>query len=230
MIDATPDFRQQLHYLQKAAPGYTLAGILLTHAHIGHYTGLIHLGKEAWNTHELPVYASPAMCDFLRRHAPWSQLVTLNNIVLHELTPDQPCALSPTLHCTPLRVPHRNEWSDTLAFVVQGAQRKLFYCPDINGWAAWEHDLSTFLAGIEVALLDGSFFSPDELPGRDLSQIPHPFVVETAQRLAQSESTCAVQMIHLNHSNPLFYDPTAQAWLHQRGIGVGATGQRWQLG
>jgi len=241
LIDATPDFREQLHALHNLAPDCPLAGVVLTHAHIGHYAGLIHLGHEAWSTRNLPVYTSPRMASFLRHNAPWSQLVALGNIKLRLLTPASQTQLSPNLHLTPLPVPHRDEFSDTLAFVISSAvvsglsdsHGRLFYCPDIDSWDRWEHDLRSFVADMDVALLDGTFFSADELPGRDLSQIPHPLVTDTAERLAGVD--CEVRLIHLNHSNPLHRSgPERQACsactLSLRGIGVGAFGQRWRLG
>jgi pyrroloquinoline quinone biosynthesis protein B len=231
LIDATPDFREQLHALHSLAPDCPLAGIVLTHAHIGHYTGLIHLGHEAWGTRGLPVYASPRMAGFLRDNAPWSQLVSLGNIKLRLLMPGGDAQLSPNLHLTPLLVPHRDEFSDTLAFVVHGlggSRRQLFYCPDIDTWDEWEHDLRQFVADIDVALLDATFFSADELPGRDLSQIPHPLATDTAERLAGVD--CDVRLIHLNHSNPLHRSGPERDWLEARGIGVGGFGERWRLG
>ena len=41
MIDATPDFAEQLHLLTNNN-SRDLKGIFLTHAHIGHYTALTH--------------------------------------------------------------------------------------------------------------------------------------------------------------------------------------------
>ena len=228
LIDATPDFREQLHALHSLAPDCPLAGVVLTHAHIGHYAGLIHLGREAWGTRDLPVYASPRMASFLRHNAPWSQLVAMGNIKLRLLAPASETQLSPTLHLMPLPVPHRDEFSDTLAFVVRGPSRRLFYCPDIDTWDRWEHDLRRFVARMYVALLDATFFSADELPGRDLSQIPHPLATDTAEQLAGVE--CDVRLIHLNHSNPLHRSGPERAWLAARGIGVGAFGERWRLG
>ena len=132
IIDATPDFREQLHLLRTLAPECRLSGILLTHAHAGHYAGLIHLGREAWNTQRMLVHASQRMATFLREQAPWSQLVALHNVELRVLTLDQRLALSPRLQLSPLRVPHRGEFSDTLAFVVQGPAQRLLYCQDID--------------------------------------------------------------------------------------------------
>ncbi len=225
LIDATPDFREQLHALYHLAPECPLAGIILTHAHTGHYAGLIHLGREAWNTRDLPVYASPRMADFLRANAPWSQLVTLGNIQLHLL--DREVQLGSNLHLTPTSVPHRHEFSDTLAFIVRGPARRLFYCPDIDAWDRWEHDLRRFVTQMDIALLDGTFFSAGELPGRDLSEIPHPLVTDTVERLAGVD--CDVQMIHLNHSNPLHQAGPERDWLAAQGISVGSFGTRWEL-
>lgn len=228
LIDATPDIREQWSALGQLAPDCPLAGIILTHAHMGHYTGLMHLGFEAMNAQEMPVYASPRLADFLGRHAPWSQLVRFGNITLKRLAPGLETQLSPDLSVLPLPVPHRDEFSDTLAFVVRGPTRQLFYCPDIDSWEAWAYDLRAFAGGLDVALLDGSFFGRDEVPGRDLSQLGHPLVTETASRLAGVD--CQVVMIHLNHSNPLHHDGPERAWLAAQGLGVGVFGQRWPLG
>jgi pyrroloquinoline quinone biosynthesis protein B len=227
LIDATPDFREQLHALHSLAPDCPLSGIVLTHAHVGHYAGLIHLGREAWSTRGLPVYASPRMADFLRHNAPWSQLVAMGNINLRLLTPDRETQLGSNLRLTPLPVPHHDEFSDTLAFVVRGPTRRLFYCPDIDSWDRWEHDLRRFVAEMDVALLDGTFFSTDELPARDVSQIPHPLATDTAEWLAGVD--CDVRLIHLNHSNPLHRSGPERDWLKAQGIGVGAFGERWRL-
>jgi pyrroloquinoline quinone biosynthesis protein B len=227
LIDATPDFREQLHLLQQLAPACLLAGIALTHAHIGHYAGLIHLGREAWGTHGLPVHTSPRMATFLRENAPWSQLVALDNIQLLPLTPGQPLQLSPRLSLTPLPVPHRDEFSDTLAFLVHGPRRSLFYCPDIDAWDRWEHDLRRFVTGVDVALLDGTFFDASDLPRRDLTEIRHPLVTDTAQRLAGLHRD--VCLIHLNHSNPICHPGPKRDWLEAQGLTVVNRGDRWAL-
>jgi pyrroloquinoline quinone biosynthesis protein B len=228
MIDATPDFREQLHLLQQAAPECRLAGILLTHAHMGHYTGLIHLGREAWNTRQMPVYATPRMCAFLLRNQPWQQLAKFGNIALRLSPPDKPIELAPGLTATPIAVPHRDEWSDTVAFRMDGPERSLFYCPDIDDWERWDRSLPEMLAQVDVALLDGAFFSPAELPGRNMAEVPHPLATDTAERAAGAD--CDVRLIHLNHTNPLWDDGVERAWVGERGVGVGATGQQWALG
>ncbi|MFC2030793.1 MBL fold metallo-hydrolase [Chloroflexota bacterium] len=227
MIDATPDFREQLQLLYRFAPQCPLAGIILTHAHTGHYAGLIHLGREAWNTRALPTYATARMGDFLRAHAPWSQLIALGNVALHPLVPEQEILLSPRLSLIPILVPHRDEFSDTLAFVVRGPGRRVFYCPDIDGWDRWDRELCAFLSGVDVALLDGTFYSAEELPGRSLAEVPHPLVTDTAERLEGVD--CEVRLVHLNHTNPLLQPGPEREWLAGKGIGLGETGMRWKL-
>lgn len=227
LIDATPDFKEQLYALRQFAPNCALAGILLTHAHMGHYTGLIHLGMEAMNTHRLPVYTTEKLAAFLRENAPWSQLVERQNINLQLLTPNVEASLSPNLRVTPTPVPHRDELSDTVAFVVRGPAKRLFYCPDIDGWEMWEQDVRAFVSTMDMALLDAPFFSAEELPGRDLSKIKHPFVTDTIDRLAGVN--CNVCLIHLNHSNPLLADESKRAWVQAQGFEIGASGRRWQL-
>ncbi|MEK7254610.1 MAG: MBL fold metallo-hydrolase [Bacteroidota bacterium] len=76
LFDATPDFPEQLHRLENVLPQkpVRLAGIFLTHAHVGHYSGLMHLGREAMNAKATPVYAMPRMRSFLSQNAPWNLL------------------------------------------------------------------------------------------------------------------------------------------------------------
>lgn len=226
LADATPHFPEQLEMLHARAPGYSLAGILLTHAHVGHYTGLFHLGKEIMATRGVPVFASPAMGNFLRENAPWAQLVSDGNITLHPLLPRAETVLSPALTVTPYPVPHRNEWSDTLAFVFRGEKRSLFFCPDIDSWDRWAIDVREMVGGVDFSLVDASFFSADELPHRNLRDIPHPLVTDTVTRLTGIGN---VTLIHLNHTNPLLHSDSARQWVAARGLKLGKTGMQWML-
>ncbi len=224
VIDATPDFREQYDALRAHAPHCALGGIIISHAHIGHYTGLIHLGKEAMSAHDVPLHASESVCAFLRNNAPWSQLVQLNNIAL------QPFAQTLSLGAfsiQPISVPHRAEYSDTHAFIIRAGERSFFYCPDIDRWEQWRLDVREVVSGVDVALIDGCFFANGELPGRDMSKIPHPLVTDSVQRLSGVRSE--VVFIHLNHTNPVLHDGSECAWLHQQGFKIGSDGMRWQI-
>jgi pyrroloquinoline quinone biosynthesis protein B len=226
MIDATPDFREQLRLLHDAAPECALAGIWLTHAHMGHYTGLLHLGKEAMGARRMPVHATARVCAFLRANEPWAALERDGFIALHEIAHDAPYALaSGTI--TALPVPHRAEYSDTVAYSLRGVSRSLFFCPDIDRWEQWAHDVRAVVAAHDVSLLDGSFFADGEL-NRDMSLIPHPLMTDTVARLAGLRDKAL--FIHLNHTNPaLDADSDQRQWLRERGFDVGVAGMRWML-
>jgi pyrroloquinoline quinone biosynthesis protein B len=117
--------------------------------------------------------------------------------------------------------------SDTLAFIVAGPVRSLFYCPDIDSWDEWAHDLRTFVTNMDIALLDAPFFSAGELPGRDLDRVRHPLVTDTVERLTGVPTE--ICLIHLNHTNPLLAAGTARTWVEERGFEVGRLGRHWRL-
>jgi pyrroloquinoline quinone biosynthesis protein B len=213
IIDATPDFPSQLRTLDEAAPradaSPLLDGILLTHAHIGHYLGLAQLGREVLGAHSIRVYAMPRMRDFVRNNAPWDQLVSLHNIELAPLEDGVEIALNERIHVTPLRVPHRDEYSETVGFLIRGPSRSILWLPDIDKWERWSTPLESVLGRVDVAYLDGTFYDASELPGRDLREIPHPLMTETLARLAASPMLAKVRFIHLNQSNPLLREKRA---------------------
>jgi pyrroloquinoline quinone biosynthesis protein B len=204
IIDATPDFPEQVKILDDLQSG-DLSGILLTHAHIGHYTGLMYLGREAMNSNKIPVYAMPRMYDFLKTNGPWSQLVTLNNIELRKLKADSIIQLNERISVQPLLVPHRDEFSETVGYLIKYEMRSVLFIPDIDKWNKWEKDIRGFVRQCDYLLLDGTFYKDGELPGRNMDEIPHPFVQESMQLfdgLAPAEKS-KIWFIHFNHTNPL---------------------------
>jgi pyrroloquinoline quinone biosynthesis protein B len=232
LIDATPDFPSQLAAMAAEAPACSLAGIFLTHAHIGHYTGLAHLGREAMGARGMPVWAMPRMRDFLTANGPWGQLVTLANIELRPLAADSTIALGDSLRVTPFRVPHRDEYSETVGFRIDGPRGAVVYLPDIDKWERWDRRIEDVTAGASAAYLDGTFFDAAELPGRDMSEIPHPFIVESLLRFASltAAERTRIRFIHLNHTNRAGIAGTAERKrVVAAGCGVAAAGERTAL-
>lgn len=205
IFDATPDFKDQWYELEKLYPEIELAGIFLTHAHMGHYTGLMHLGREAVGSKSIPVYAMPKMRSYLRENGPWSQLVQLKNIELRDLTVDSTVVLGAGYAVSPLLVPHRDEYSETVGFRIKNKNTSALFIPDIDKWEKWERSILDEIKSVDYALLDGTFYQNGEIPGRDMSLIPHPFVEESMQRFAAlpSAEKAKVHFIHFNHTNPL---------------------------
>lgn len=227
LIDATPDFADQIEAL-----GGRPDGILLTHAHIGHYLGLAQLGREVLGARGIPVYCTPSMARFLRENKPWSRLVALENITIREVSPGSEVVLSENLRATPIRVPHRDEDSDTVAWMVRGPARSILWLPDIDKWEKWDRSLPALLEDPSlIAFVDGTFHSADEIPGRSIAEIPHPLAAETAALLgATAAAKGRVYLVHLNHTNRLLWEADARAALEARGLAVAFEGQRIPLG
>ncbi|MGH7151270.1 MAG: MBL fold metallo-hydrolase, partial [Planctomycetota bacterium] len=234
LVDSTPDFPEQVEALNRAAdrpPAALPDGILLTHAHVGHYAGLIHLGREVAGADRVPVWCTPSMAAFLRANGPWSLLVSAGHVELRETPPSTQVELTPRLRATPIPVPHRREFSDCVAWRIEGPGRALLYLPDIDAWDDLPGGLSGILRGVDVALLDGTFFDPAaELPGRDASKVPHPPIPETLRRLAVLPSRPEVRFTHLNHTNPANAPGSAEGRrLDAEGARVARAGERLVL-
>ncbi|MFK7920409.1 MAG: MBL fold metallo-hydrolase [Bacteroidia bacterium] len=212
MIEASPEFPAQYHKLQHMALQNDFGGIWLTHAHIGHYSGLVHLGREAMGAQQVPVYTMPRMQHFLDTNGPWSQLIKLQNILLKPIQADTSYILNSQIAIEPISVPHRDEFSETVGYIVRGPDKSLLFIPDIDKWDRWERDIRDYIAQVDYALLDATFFQNGEIPGRDMSEIPHPFVEESLalfQDLSPAEKA-KIYFIHFNHTNPLLRSGSAE--------------------
>lgn len=222
-FEATPDYNRQWHLWKQKHPGYNgnyPDGFFITHAHIGHYTGLMQLGREVMGTAGVPVYVLPRMAEFLNTNGPWSQLVKLNNIKLYTLTVDSTVDLN-GIKVKSFLVPHRDEYSETAGFeIVAGIQRILFI-PDIDKWDKWNKSLLEEIQKSTLVFVDATFYKNGEL-GRDMSEIPHPFVTETMELLQKlnKEEKNKVHFIHFNHTNPILWDAEYEQQVHAKGFSV----------
>ena len=231
LFDATPDIRRQLDRvrdLRGPLPGRVdrapVDGVFLTHAHWGHYSGLGFFGFESVHTRKLPLFATEAMGAYLTNQAPWSQLVSIDNIEHRTLPQTGALPLDDGVRVQAFQVPHRNEFADTVGFIIEGPARRVLFVPDTDRWSTWEPSIEQRLEGIDVALLDGTFFSMAELPNRDVSQIGHPLIVDSLERLApQVAAGTEVRFTHLNHSNPAV-DPNGEAAAQIRAAGFAVAG------
>ena len=210
IIDATPDFAEQYHILTQEH-NTKLEGIFLTHAHMGHYSGLLQLGREVMGAKNIPVFCMPKMKKFLSINAPWNQLIKFKNIILKELINDIELKLSNQLFIEPFLVPHRDEFSETVGFKIMGTKNSVIFIPDIDKWNKWDQDIFKVIQHTSIAFIDGTFYSQNEIPHRDMSEIPHPFIIETMELLYSLKSIHKnkVHFIHLNHSNPAIKEKNA---------------------
>ncbi|MFZ1306524.1 MAG: MBL fold metallo-hydrolase [Ferruginibacter sp.] len=235
IFEATPGFTQQAKLLKRFSAFNTKEtpdGIFITHAHIGHYTGLMYLGKEAMNADSIPVYAMPRLKNFLEQNGPWSQLVKNKNIVLQELNDQTEIRLTNKLKVIPFTVPHRDEFSETVGYTIIGPNKKALFIPDIDKWQKWNTNIIDAIANVDYAFIDGTFYDAAEINNRDISTIPHPFIIES---MALFKDLSAVEkkkiyFIHFNHTNPVINKKSNQyRQVVQNGFNVAAVNMVFPL-
>ncbi len=227
IIDATPNIKEQLQLLKSKSGTEKIDGVLLTHAHMGHYSGLIHFGREVMGTNNMPVFAMPKMTTFLEENGPWSQLVEIENISLQNLKSDSTFSLNERIKVTPFLVPHRDEFSETVGYKITTNKKILLFIPDIDKWEKWETNILPLIQKVDYAFLDATFYKNGELK-RDMSEIPHPFVEESMELFSNLSETDKqkVHFIHFNHTNPLLIEGSAsQKEVTEKGFNLSKEGQ-----
>ena len=204
LFDATPDIHNQLNLLEKFTDANLVDGIFLTHAHIGHYTGLMYLGREGLGGKNIMVYALKRMSRFLTKNGPWDQLVKLNNISIQTISNKEFVKLSENIFVIPIRVPHRDEYSETVGYKIIGKSKKILFIPDIDKWDEWKKSIIEEVKLVDYAFIDGTFYNGTEL-NRDMREIPHPSIEETLQLFSNQPvaERNKIYFIHINHTNPI---------------------------
>lgn len=235
LFEATPDITKQIKFLSEtmnASSQELPNGIFLTHAHIGHYTGLMYLGKEAVNADKVPVFAMPRLKSFLQQNGPWSQLVTNGNIDIYPLEHETEVELTNQLKVVPFVVPHRDEYSETVGYKIYGPNKSALFIPDIDKWSVWDTSVVDLLGQVDYAFLDATFFDGKELNTRDISGIPHPFVIESLKlfgSLSANEKK-KIHFIHFNHTNPLLKEDSSQTMeVLEKGFRIARKGMVFKL-
>ncbi|MEZ5176133.1 MAG: MBL fold metallo-hydrolase [Acidimicrobiia bacterium] len=206
LLDASPDFRPQAarlvrwyHYPPDRSR--VVDAVVVTHAHMGHYAGLLHFGTEVSDTQGVRLLATPGFQSFIAANEPWSTLITRGNLLPETLAPS--ATVDASLEIVGIAVPHRAEYTDTIAVSVLSKGRPwLLYVPDIDGWEGWPR-AAEVIAEHDIALLDATFSSVEELTNRDFAQVRHPLVPDTIDRFADLTDSTRIVLTHMNHTNPL---------------------------
>jgi pyrroloquinoline quinone biosynthesis protein B len=233
LFEATPDITHQLNYLKNNIFQEFLLpeSIYITHAHIGHYTGLMYFGREALGSKNLLVKVLPKMSNFLKTNGPWSQLVNLNNIQIQNIKFDTSNSELSNIDVTPIKVPHRDEYSETAGYIIKGKSKKALFIPDIDKWDKWDKKLIDIVKDFDYLLLDATFYNSKEI-NRDISEIPHPLVSETINLLnsLNKENKSKVYFIHMNHTNSML-NPNSDLskYITKQGFNIARLGQKLYL-
>jgi len=233
IFEATPDVSTQLADLEQnhLKKENIIDGVFLTHAHIGHYTGLMYFGREALGKQGTKVYAMPKMKSFIKNNGPWSQLVDLNNIQINDLQNDSTIVLNNKLKVTPFIVPHRDEFSETVGYKISGSKKTALFIPDIDKWHKWNQSIIEEVKKVDYAFLDATFLNQKEVK-RAMTEVPHPFIEETIA-LFKNESIQTknkVIFIHFNHTNPVLQENSIEKkQLENLGFKVAVEGTNYEL-
>jgi pyrroloquinoline quinone biosynthesis protein B len=221
LIDASPDLKHQVDLLKDIDGNIArrgklpISGILLTHAHFGHCSGLWYLGREAVEEYKLPVYCTTKMAYFLSTHYPFNLLINRGNIALKEFTPGKKFNLK-GIGIVPILVPHRSEIADTVGFRIL-KKKSILYIPDVDHWT---DKLIGDILSCDIAIIDGTFLSKDELP-RYLD-VPHPPMNETIELLRNLKTE--IYFTHINHTNPVNFDGSVRRRIEKQGFHIAYDG------
>lgn len=234
LIEATRFLGQQLSIWGQSE----VDNVLLTHAHFGHVDGLGLFGKETMNAKGVGLHISSEMEHLVDRTPQWALMVDQGVFSPQAFHDGDALQLSPHVTIQPIRVPHRDELSDMHAFVVRGPNRSLLFLPDHDTWeeTLGRHNATSIRSWlrslrVDIALIDGTFWSSDELAGRNQENVPHPPVSKTLEMLgSRKEGDPEFLFIHLNHTNPLYgAGSEATQLLQTSGWGIARQGQRFEL-
>ena len=233
LFDVTPDISDQLRIIENHIFNKFLLpkDIFITHAHIGHYAGLMYFGREALGSKGVQVNVLPRMYDFISLNGPWSQLVSLKNIILNKINFRDNIEITPNLSVVPIKVPHRDEFSETAAFLILGPNKSALFLPDIDKWDKWSMNIVEMLSNVDYAFIDATFYSNTEI-NRNIEEIPHPLVMETMDLLSDLpyEQRNKVYFIHMNHTNLMIdINSDISRKVLQKGFNIARLGQKLYL-
>jgi pyrroloquinoline quinone biosynthesis protein B len=230
LIEATRDLGRQLITFGEPSIDH----LFLTHAHLGHVDGLGLFGRETMSARGIPLHSSQSMQNLIKSTPAWALLLEQG---VFELTKIGYVEIDDVV-IESIAIPHRAELSDMHAFVLRGKEHSVLFLPDHDSWdqtlaAHSAPSIREWLKEIEVthALLDGTFWSGDELQGRDMSVVPHPTIQDSLARLGQKQSgDPEIYFTHLNHTNPAYREDGAEYQkITKFGWRVSSEGQRINL-
>jgi pyrroloquinoline quinone biosynthesis protein B len=168
------------------------------------------------------------MSNFLKNNAPFSQLISIENIKINELKENEKVHLSSNIIIEHFLVDHRGEYSETCGYRIIGPNKKIIFIPDIDSFD--NLNIRKLIFENDLIFLDGTFYSGVEINFRNVKEIPHPFIEDSIKlfdSLLSYEEKSKVYFIHLNHTNPL-WDKSSEQYklLTEKGYKVAEQNQQ----
>ena len=214
-----------------------ISDVWLTHAHLGHVDGLGLFGKETMGKIGLNLHLSASMLNLVHNNPFWKSLLDQKVFKPNQFSNGEIIDTESLFTIQAIQIPHRDELSDMHAFLVKGEKKNLLFLPDHDTWEETLkfHEVDTiraFLAkySVDIALIDGTFWSSNELFGRFQHEVPHPPVSLTVEMLGERrEDDPEILFIHLNHTNPLYLDGEERKFVIDLGWQIGEQGMIFDI-
>ena len=105
----------------------------------------------------------------------------------------------------------------------------MLFIPDIDKWSKWQRDIVQEVAKVDYALLDATFYQNGEIPNRNMSEIPHPFMEETMRLFEKSPDKRKIKFIHFNHTNRILRETQERQRVENQGFSVCTEGEIMEL-
>jgi pyrroloquinoline quinone biosynthesis protein B len=251
LVNASPDVLRQLAAHPDLQPSRTrrdsaLCAVVLCDGQVDHTTGLLLLRES---TRPWPLYCTSNVLEDLSRGNPVVEVLKhFCGTVHHRIDPDvaftvealpqiiwravavdgKPAPYSPN-RLSPLK-------GDNVAFVLRENEGgSAFYAPGLAAIdeAVWQH-----MQAAEVVLVDGTFWTDDEMIGlgvsrkraQELGHLPQSGPGGMLEWLARLPARTRKILIHINNTNPILNESSVEAReLRDRGVEVASDGMEITL-
>lgn len=246
LINATPDVHQQIESCPDLHPGpglrdSPLRGVLLTDAELDHTIGLLILREGT----PLEIYGTRPVLRALEESFPLQSM--LSTYAAHrwtELRPAQSFMLDGgAIQASPFPVGVKRpryaresgaegDWVIGYRFEDTRTKGVAVYAPAVEQWTP---ELQSALGKADCALIDGTFWSDDEMQkagtgSNTATAMGHiPISGGTLDRLASSGARRAIY-VHINNTNPILDENSPEhRQLIERGLEVGGDGMEIEV-
>jgi pyrroloquinoline quinone biosynthesis protein B len=233
LFNASPDILEQIRSNPVVQPARgvrdtAIAAALLIDGQVDHATGLLMLRERS---NALPLWCTDAVAEDLGSGLPLLRVldhycgVQRQRIALDGAAFQVPGVPGLTLRALALTSkaapysPHRERPvpGDNIGVLIRDLARgsSLFYAP---GLGAITPEVFDAMAGSDCVLVDGTFWSDDEMPrlglshksARDIGHLPQSGPGGMIEWLRQLPATTRRMLIHINNTNPILDEDSAE--------------------
>ena len=244
LFNASPDILEQIRSKPALQPARAvrdsaIAGVILMDGQVDHATGLFMLRERST---PLPLWCTDPVEEDLTQGNPVLRVLThYCGVDRHRITLDGSAFTVPgvaglSFRALPLSSkaapysPHRDQPvpGDNIGMLItdEHSGRRAFYAPGLGDITAPVFDA---MASADCVMVDGTFFTDDEMPrmglsrktARDIGHLPQSGAGGMIEWMARLPARTRRMLIHINNTNPILDEDSAErATLTRAGIEV----------